>query len=132
MGTLRSFFSESDLDSRVYKVIQEIIGRDKFEELKDFLHFYKITAEIIDDRLEIKQFSHKKKKWIKIASFNIKTKNVEKSINRSDFLKLLDEENEYILKSTEEEIKRTANIILALLFLILGAIVSLLLINTIK
>ena len=132
MGTLRSVLSESDLDTRVYQVIRQIIGDDAFRELKDFFYFYRISAEIKGERLEIKQFSHKEKKWVKIASFNVKTKNIEKSINRSDFLKLLNEENEYILRSTEEEIKRTANIILALLFLILGATISLLLINIIK
>ena len=132
MGTLRSVLSESNLDTRVYQIIRQIIGDDTFRELKDFLYFYRISAEIKGEKLEIKQFSHKEKKWVKIASFNIKTKNIEKSINRSDFLKLLNEENEYILRSAEEEIKRTANIILALLFLILGAIISLLLINVIK
>jgi len=132
METFRSVLSEKDLDNRVYQIIKQIVGDDTFKELKDFLYFYRITAEVKGEKLEINQFSHKDKKWIKIASFNIKTKNIEKSINRSDFLKLLYEENDYILRSTEEEIKRTTNIILALLFLISGAILSLILINIIK
>ncbi|WP_457625564.1 hypothetical protein [Persephonella sp.] len=132
MGILKSVLSENDFDSRVYQIIKEIIGESNFQELRDFLYFYKITAEVDNDLLKIKQFSHKKRKWIEIALFNLKTKKLEKSIDRNEFLKLLQEENAYILNSTENELKRVANIILALLSLIIGAVVSLLVINVIK
>ncbi|SNZ07766.1 hypothetical protein SAMN06265182_1008 [Persephonella hydrogeniphila] len=132
MGVLKSVFSESDFDSRVYQIIKDIIGENNFKEFKDFLYFYRITAEVEKDFLKIKQFSHKEGRWIEIAIFNLKTKKVEKSIDKNEFLKVLQEENNYILSSTEKEIKRVANIVLALLSLIIGALVSLLVINVIK
>ncbi|WP_029520701.1 hypothetical protein [Persephonella sp. IF05-L8] len=123
-----SFIGE-DLDTKVLQIYKEILGDKEYEKIQDFISFYKITIEIENDKLKILQFFHKDQKWQEIYCFNLKTKQILNKIEKSKLLKELYDENSIIIQNAEDELKRAANIIIALLSLIIGAVVALIFLN---
>lgn len=128
MDFIKNIIGEN-LEEKSFKLYIEILGEENFKEISEFFSFYKLMVKLEDSYLRLFQFFHKERKWEEILSFNLKTKKIEKHINKNLLLEKLQRENDYILELTEKEIKRTINIIIALLSLIIGAIVALIIIN---
>jgi len=122
MSAIKHLIKVNNFDEKILEVFKDVVGRENLALIDDFTDFYRLKAELKNDILHIFMFFIHKKKWLKIAEHNMETGETKEIIPKEELKRLLVLENEKLLEEANKEISRTANIILSLLALILGAI----------
>jgi len=130
MSSLKDAVKEASFNETVYETFRQLLGEDRYNELKDFIEFYTIECKVDEgNRLRISIFFSHERKWYDVAFVDLNDGSIKKLLTDREFVSKINNENLYILSNLENEIKRTSTIILSIIAFLIGASIGIIILQ---
>ncbi|ACO03540.1 MAG TPA: hypothetical protein DEP48_03565 [Persephonella sp.] len=130
MYSVRSIVKGGSFNDTVFETFREMLGDEKYNELKDFLDFYRIECRVDEkNRLVISIYFSYEKKWYDVAMVDLNDGSIKKFLTDREFISKINNENLYILSNLESEIKRTSTVILSIIAFLIGASIGIIILQ---
>ncbi|WP_457622441.1 hypothetical protein [Persephonella sp.] len=130
MSSTQNIIKGRSFNDTVFDVFRDILGEERYNELKDFLEFYRIECRIEEkNQLVISMYFSDEGKWYDIAVVDLDDGSVRKFLTDRELISKINNENLHILSNLEKEIRRTSTVILSIIAFLIGASIGIIILQ---